>query len=305
MNRRVGEEKKVHALTSPFLRFSVSPFHASALLAVLTGCATIYNPATQRQETVLDTPVEIALGNVARAQMGLTTLKMGKVAPEDLARAQAIGQRLAKVSDRQDLPYQFGVIRDKSPNAFTLPGGTIYVHTGILERADDDELAGVIAHEIGHVAARHVAKHLQADLGFTVLLNVAQAAGVGSESARMADSLYELFSRGFSRQDELEADRLAIRYTSRAGYNPKGLITFFEKMLAEEPEGALQKAAVWQSTHPLTSERIAQAKKELAMAAEGTLRLGSGQAFCPECGRTYDSKAKFCERDGTPLKKRR
>ena len=281
------------------MRKSVPSSYAMNLLLslLLAGCATIYNPATQRQETVLDTPIEIALGNVARAQMGLTQLKMGKVDPEDLARVQRIGQRLAGTSDRQDLTYQFGVIQDKTPNAFTLPGGTIYVHTGILEKATDDELAGVIAHEIGHVAARHVAKHLQADLGFTVALPIAQAAGVGSESAQLADSMYELFSRGFSRQDEMEADRLAIRYTRRAGFDPKGLITFFEKMLAEEPEGHFQKAAVWQSTHPLTSERIAQAKKELATAA--------GEAFCPTCGRTYDSSVKFCERDGTPLKRRR
>jgi predicted Zn-dependent protease len=268
----------------------------SLVLLCLTGCVTIYNPATQRQETVLDTPVEIALGNLARAQMGLTQLKVGRVLPDDLARVQGIGQRLASVSDRQDLSYQFGLIQDKNPNAFTLPGGTIYVHTGILERATDDELAGVIAHEIGHVAARHAAKHLQADLGFTVLLNVAQAAGVGTESAQLADSLYDLFSRGFSRQDELEADRLALQYTRRAGFDPKGLITFFEKQLAEEPEGAVHKAFSWQSTHPLTSERISQAKKELA-------RL-QGEAFCPECGRTYDSSVIFCEKDGTRLKKK-
>ena len=222
---------------------------------------------------------------------------MGRVHPEDVARVQTIGHRLASVSDRQDLRYQFGVIQEKTPNAFTLPGGAIYVHTGILDRATDDELASVIAHEIGHVAARHVAKHIQADLGFTAALQLARAIGVGPESARVAGSIYDLFSRGFSRQDELEADRLAIRYLQKAGHNPWALVSFFEKLQAEEPPGPLDQALVWQSTHPLTSERIAQAKKELARV--------EGQTFCPTCGQTYPPKAKFCQRDATPLKTRK
>jgi len=116
---------------------------------------------------------------------------------------------------------------------------------------------------------------------------------VGPESAQIADSLYGLFSRGFSRGDELEADRLAIRYTERAEYNPWGLISFFEKLQAEEPRGSNQ-VPIWQSTHPLTSERIAQAKEELGRSA--------GATFCPTCGRSYGAKQKFCERDGIPLK---
>lgn len=267
-----------------------------ALGFALSGCATIYNPATQRQETVLDSSLESALGGLARAQMGLTSLAVGRVQPEELARVQTIGRRIAQVSDRKDIAYQFGVIRQKSINAFTLPGGTIYVHTGTLERATDDELAGVIAHEIGHVAARHVVKHLQADLGFTALLQLAAAAGVGPESARVANSLYDLFSRGFSRGDELQADHLAIRYMRRAGYNPWGLVSFFEKMQREEPENPLEKALVWQSTHPLTSDRIARAREEIARQ--------EGGMFCPECGRGYGPKARFCEKDGAPLKKK-
>ena len=263
----------------------------------LSSCTTIYNPATQRQEMVLDSSVEIALGNLAKAQMGLGSLHIGRVKPEEFSRVQTIGEKIARVSDRQDIPYRFGVIQEKSLNAFTLPGGTIYVHTGTLEKATEDELAAVIAHEVGHVAARHVAKHLQADLGFTVLMQLASASGVGPESARIANSLYQLFSNGFSRQDELEADQLGIRYAAKAGYDPRGMLSFFEKIQAEHPEGAVEKAFVWQSTHPLTSERIARAKEEL--------ENWEGSAFCPTCGREYPAQARFCERDGTPLKKKR
>ena len=269
---------------------------ALLLAATLAACATIYNPATGRRETLLTTPVEVALGNVARTQMGLFSLKVGAVPDDQYARVQEIGRRIARVSDRQDVAYQFGVIREKGLNAFTLPGGTIYVYTGLIEQADEDELAAVLSHEMGHAAARHTAKQLQADLGFTLLMQIAAAAGAAPDAARVADSMYGLLRNGYSRQDELEADRLGIRYALRAGYNPEGMVTFLEKMLQEHPEDAVDKASVWRRTHPLTSDRIAQAKKEIE-----TLRQGR---FCPVCGRAYGPEQKFCERDGTPLKER-
>ncbi len=266
-------------------------------LLLLAGCATIYNPATGRTETVLNSSMEIALGNLARTQMGLVSLRMGQVDPGEFQRVQRIGERLARVSDRQDVPYRFGVIRDKGLNAFALPGGTLYVYTGLLEKANDDELAAVMAHEVGHVAARHAAKHLQADLGFTVLLHLARTTGVGSESARVADSLYELFRNGYSRRDELEADRLGLRYAHRAGFNPEGMVTFFEKLLQEHPEGAIQRIAAWRRTHPLTSERMEQAKAEIIQM--------KGEQFCPACGLLYGPQEKFCVRDGTALQAKR
>ena len=269
---------------------------AGAALILIAGCTTVYNPATERTETVISTPVEIALGNLARAQMGLTSLQMGRVDPEKTARVQRIGRRLARVSDRQDVTYQFGVIQEKTLNAFALPGGTLYVHSVLVDQATDDELASVIAHEIGHVAARHAAKHLQADLGFTLLVNLAGATGAGTEAARVANSLYGLFRNGYSRSDELAADRLGLRYAARAGYNPQGMVTFFEKMLAEESENPLDRAFVWQRTHPLTSERIRRAKEEIGRMA--------GESFCPECGRSYSAQVRFCARDGTPLRKK-
>ncbi|MBI3322611.1 MAG: M48 family metalloprotease [Candidatus Omnitrophica bacterium] len=263
------------------------------MAATLMGCATIYNPATDRQETVIDTPAEQVLGNIAKLQMGLVSLQMGKVDPEQMARVRRIGERLAKVSDRQDLAYQFGMIQDKELNAFTLPGGTIYVNSGLAEKADDDELAAVLGHEVGHAAARHTVKHLQADLGFLALVQIAAAAGAEGGALQVADSLYGLFSNGYSRRDELEADRLGIRYTSRAGYDPQGMVTFFEKMAEEERERGRPGPLPWERTHPLTSERIARAKEELQKQAG---------MFCPQCGREYGPEKKFCEKDGKALK---
>lgn len=266
-------------------------------ISTLPSCATVYNPATGRTETVLNSSTEIALGNLAKAQMGLVSLRMGRVEAETFQRVHRIGERLARVSDRQDVPYRFGVIQDKDWNAFALPGGTVYVHTGLVETATDDELGAVLAHEVGHVAARHAAKHLQADLGFSVLLQLARATGIGAESARVVDSLYGLFRNGYSRRDELEADRLGIRYASLAGFDPEGMAMFLQKMLEKHPEGPMEEASVWQRTHPLTSERIDKAKQEVARLRE--------EKFCPACGRTYGADKKFCIRDGTPLKERR
>ena len=269
---------------------------AAVLLALtLPACATIYNPATGNRETLLSTPVEVAVGKIAKTEMGLFSLKMGKVPDAQFSRVQQIGQRIAQVSDRQDVAYQFGVIQDKTLNAFTLPGSTIYVYTGLLDRADEDELACVLGHEMGHAAARHTSKQLQADLGFSLLVGVAGAAAGSPGALRVANSMYGLLRNGYSRKDELEADRMGIRYAVRAGYNPEGMITFFEKMLKENPEDAMDKASVWQRTHPLTSDRIAQAKKEIEKLRQ--------RRFCPVCGRIYESNEKFCEREGAELKR--
>jgi beta-barrel assembly-enhancing protease len=262
----------------------------------LAGCATIYNPATGRRENTLSTPTEINIGKIAKAQMGLNSLRMGDVTDEQLERVQKVGANIATVSHRQDLPYEFGVIAAKSLNAFTLPGATIYVHTGLLEKATDEELAAVLGHEVGHVAARHAAKHLQSDLGIMLLLQIAAAAGgVEADSIRLVNSVYGLLRNGFSRKDELEADRLGLRYTRDAGYDPNGLISFFEKMLEERPEGPLDRAVVWQRTHPLASDRIEKAKVYLEELAN--------QKFCPKCGKEYYGPSQFCAKDGYRLKK--
>ncbi len=242
-----------------------------ALLAFAAGCATISNPETGRQETVLNTQMEVLLGNMAQQQMGLTSLKMGQVADLQVERVQRIGAVVARASDRQDVQYRFGVVGEKELNAFALPGGTIYVNSGLAEMATDDELACVLGHELGHVAARHAVKQMQADIGFSVLAGIASRSGANGGAVQVANSLYGLISNGYSRQDELQADRLGIKYSARSGYNPEAMVTFFEKMLKENPEGEASGAALWTRTHPLTSDRIAKAKKELE-----SLKMGGG-----------------------------
>jgi len=230
------------------------------LLLSLTGCVTIDNPATGRKETLLiDTASEVSLGK----DLDVQVQKKFKLYPDQTmhARLDFIGNRIARVCDRQDIAYYFRIIDDKSLNAFALPGGFIYVHKGVMEVATDDELAGVLGHEIGHLAARHSVKRLQANLGYQLLISIALGATgkqyVGDALSVVFDTVY----LGYSRKDELLADRLAVRYAKRAGFNPLGMVSFFEK-LEKEARGF---NLVFLSSHPPIEERIKNVKEEIAL----------------------------------------
>ena len=164
-------------------------------------------------------------------------------------------------------------------NAFAVPGGFIYVNRGLIERTDKmDEVAGVLGHEIGHVVQRHSIQQMEkaqgANIGVTlacVLTNVcnSQVAGAAINIAGGA-----VFAR-FSRQDELEADQEAVANTVRAGISPQGIVTMFEKLIAErkEPPGWV---GGWFATHPLEEDRIAAVQAMINQIPQATLsRLGT------------------------------
>lgn len=229
----------------------------------LTGCATVYNPATRRNELILiDTQNEVALGRDLDNQIH-KKLKVLKD-PKKQERLENIAFRVAGFSDRQDLSYHFKIIDDKDFNAFAIPGGFIYVNSGLMEAATDDELACVLAHEIGHVAARHSVKKLQAAMGYQLLMSIALGVSGQQNIARATDIVFELTSLGYSRQDELLADKLAVRYSKRAGFDPNGMITFFRKLQKEaEKKGGTLPIELF-SSHPDIEERIKNAEKEIA-----------------------------------------
>ncbi len=158
--------------------------------------------------------------------------------------------------DRPNVKWELHVIDDpKTVNAFATPGGYIYVYSGILTEADNEaELAGVLSHESGHVVARHSARQMVDAYGLEAILGLAVgknpgllqqiAAGVAGKGAMLANS----------RADENEADEYGARYSSMAGYDPHGLVTFFQKLLAMQ--GSQSKLLTWLSDHPATSDRI-------------------------------------------------
>ncbi|MGA8312180.1 MAG: M48 family metalloprotease [Terriglobales bacterium] len=176
-----------------------------------------------------------------------------------------VGQNLVRNSDAQ-VPFTIKVIDSDDINAFALPGGFFYVNSGLILAADEEaELAGVMAHEIAHVAACHAARENTRgnlmNMASIPLIFVGGAIGyAGYEAAGLALPMTFLhFSRGF----EGEADYLGMQYMYKSGYDPQAFISFFEKVQAQEKKkpGTLAKAF---STHPQTPDRIAKSQEEIA-----------------------------------------
>jgi predicted Zn-dependent protease len=168
------------------------------------------------------------------------------------------------VSDRKEVRYTFRVIDDDTVNAFALPGGYVFVFRGLVERVgSDDELAAVIAHEIVHVVARHSIKRLQGSFGYSILqiLMATASATHGSDMARINNALGQL-AMSYSREDEALADRMAIKYLKKAGYNPRAMLTFLEKLKEVQRDAPIRPYAGYRS-HPAIADRIRMVKQQL------------------------------------------
>jgi predicted Zn-dependent protease len=159
-----------------------------------------------------------------------------------------IGQRLAKTSERPDIPYTFQIVDDNGINAFATMGGYVYVNKGLIAAADNEaELASVIGHEIGHIAARHGIEHMRDS---AVAQGLLSAAGLDrSDAVQIGVEL--AVSRPNGRSDELEADRFGLNNMIKANYAPAGILGFMQKLLQ-----AGGSTPSFLSTHPATSERI-------------------------------------------------
>jgi len=227
-----------------------------------------------------------AIGNRNVGKRGLgdwystdTEIKMGKqyaMMVEQTARmvqdpvineyVNRIGQNLVRNSDAK-VPFTIKVIDSDEINAFALPGGFFYVNSGLILAADEEaELAGVMAHEIAHVAARHAMQQMTraqyANMA-TIPLIFVGSWGI-YEAASMAINLaLPLTFLKFSRNFESEADFLGVQYMYKTGYDPQAFVTFFEKIEAQEKKkpGAIAKAF---SSHPMTPDRVAHAQQEMA-----------------------------------------
>jgi predicted Zn-dependent protease len=175
-----------------------------------------------------------------------------------------IGQNLVRNSDAQ-VPFTIKVIDSDEINAMALPGGFFYVNTGLILAADEEaELAGVMAHEIAHVAARHITRQMTrgnwANIGTIPLIFVGGGIGYAVRSAAGIGLplTFVSFQRGF----EAEADYLGLQYMYKTGYDPQSFISFFEKVQAQEKRkpGTLAKAF---ATHPQTPDRIEKSQEEI------------------------------------------
>src|SRR6266567_8580685 len=177
-----------------------------------------------------------------------------------------VGQNLVRNSDAK-VPFTIKVIDSDAVNAFALPGGFFYVHSGLILRADSEaELAGVMAHEIAHVAARHGTKNATkgelAQMATIPLILLGPGGWAGYGLYEGLNFAIPMSFLKFSRDAEFEADYLGLQYMYAAGYDPNAFVTFFEKVEAEEKRqpGTVPK---FFSTHPPTPERVVSIQKEI------------------------------------------
>ena len=239
---------------------------AIALIAV-GGCAT--NPVTGKRELALiSEKQEVQIGKQAAEE---ATQQMGLVHDAALQQyVSSIGMVLAKHSERPELPWEFHVIDDPTPNAFALPGGPVFVTRGLVTLMNSEaQLATVVGHEIGHVTARHsvnqMSKQQLAQLGL----------GLGAVLVPGGDQLAGLASQGlgllflkYGRDDEREADELGFRYALNDGYDVREMgKVFLSLQRSSELEGG-QKIPDWAATHPAEPERIANVEKRVAALGE-------------------------------------
>jgi predicted Zn-dependent protease len=241
-------------------------------------------------------PVSLALG----ACGGISTqeeVQMGAQAASDISRQLPIvgdasvhrninllGDEIARYGKR-GLNYTFYVVDASQINAFAVPGGYIYINRGLIERTTSyAELAGVLAHEIGHVEERHGMEQMEkmqtANLGLNVAYVLLGRAPSTVERAAIQVGGGAIFAR-YSREAENEADRVAVPLMLSARVNPNGLVTMFQKLMAEQ-QTQPSRVATWFSTHPTTQDRVEETRRNIARVSPQQLSgLRSGSS-------TYD-----------------
>jgi predicted Zn-dependent protease len=236
------------------------------------------NPVTGRRELILvSREQEQAAGREAAEQV---TASMGIFADARLtAYVASVGRRVAARSPREQVDWRFEIVDQEAPNAFALPDGHIYVSRGMLALANsEDELAGVLAHEVVHVAARHHAQQQTRATGVGLLALPALLAGavIGGPVGQIVQAPMAVLGAGivasYSREQEREADRVGQRLAAEAGYDPAALAGYLGTLArwSEEREGRTREPAFF-DTHPSTPERIAGAREHAGTLPRGTV----------------------------------
>lgn len=263
-------------------------------LLVVGACSV--NPATgDRQFTALlptSSEAQIGAQEHAKIEQSFGKFMTGPIADY----VNEIGQKIAKNTERDDVQYRFYVIDSPMVNAFALPGGYIYISRGLMTLANSEaELAAVIGHEIGHVTARHAAERMShgtlAGLGAAVLGAATGSSGV-AQAANLGSNLY---ISSYSRGQEHQSDELGVRYLSRAGYNPKAMADFLQSLdrqsqLEAKEAGRNSAGFNYFSTHPLTGERVQQAREE-AKAFPASNKANRARYLTKINGMTYGDSA--------------
>ncbi|MEZ4902854.1 MAG: M48 family metalloprotease [Spirosomataceae bacterium] len=230
---------------------------------------TQVNPVTGKKQQVSLTPQEeVALGLQSAPQMAA---EYGGLNRDEKVQflVKKIGQGLVQTTESRNSPYQFDfhVLADpETINAFAVPGGQIFITMGLLKRLkSEDQVAGVLGHEIGHVVGRHSAQQMAKQELVGGLAGAASAAlsdpSSPNGSAYMAQYIANLMNLKYGRDDELEADDFGVKYMIQAGKNPEAMLQVMEILAAA---GGGNRPAEFQSTHPSPENRVIKIKEAMA-----------------------------------------
>ena len=184
-----------------------------------------------------------------------------KLSPGDEAHLNSVFNKLVSQSPRRnEIKYSITVVRDNTVNAFALPAGYVFVHTGLLSYVrSDGELAGVLAHEVAHVDRRHSMKAITRQVGVSFILQMVISRGNsdhGKQIGRLGGVALNLSQLGYSRDAEYQADSYGVSFMRRAGYNKQELLNFWKRMDGQSGGGKDSSFLKYFSTHPPTGERI-------------------------------------------------
>ncbi len=254
---------------------TLSVFAISTTLA-LTACST--NPVSGKKDfSLISKDQEVQMGKQAHQDI------LKKQRPYNNARLQSyvnsIGQQLASKSHRSNIPYTFTVLDDPSVNAFALPGGYVYVTTGLMAYLNSEgELAGVLGHEIGHVTARHGVQQASAGVAASILVDLITKKAGGN--SKLLNQLGSAMLSGYGRKHELQADRLGAEYLAGVGYSPTNMIDVIGVLKAQEVYASRQGGGRGSSYHGVFASHPSNDKRlqEVVGAAKSIKSAGTRSA---------------------------
>ncbi|WGF89062.1 M48 family metalloprotease [Marinivivus vitaminiproducens] len=252
----------------------------TATLGLAAACSSVVNPATgETQYTSMTPEQERQIGqqenrNVLAEYGG--AYESSKVS----SYVTGVGNRLAGVSDTPGAEFTFTVLNSSIVNAFALPGGYVYVSRGLLALANDEaELAGVLAHEIGHVTARHTAQRYDRSQAASIGVLGATILGAvlgGDMGAQVAQQLggagAQAYIQGYSRDQEFQADELGVRYLARTDYDPVAMASFLTTLGRNDEltrQEGQSEGPSWLASHPRTPDRVLRAAEEAEATSAG------------------------------------
>jgi len=243
-----------------FRRFAAVPVSLLFVLGVATSCGH-GSSILGASGSSISLDQEWQLGDQLAAQVD-SQVQLNND-PRLNAYIRDVGERIHARTPISDRPFTFKVINDPSVNAFSLPGGHVYINTGLIQQADKaDMLAGVMAHEISHVVARHAIKQVEQQQEISAIGSILLGQNPNAVQSVIANILAGGAMARFSREDEKEADDLGVGYMSAAGFDAHGMLEMFQKLLSLEKS---QPNAVsrFLSDHPTTQSRINDIQKRV------------------------------------------